>query len=68
MGYPIHLSLFYGGHLSTHYFRYLRHLSIFLQDSLFFLFFMNNSCIAHASFLQLKLFKRDIYQNLEHLS
>ena len=30
--------------------------------------FMNNFCIAHAFFLQLKLFKRDIYKNLEHLS
>jgi hypothetical protein len=29
---------------------------------------MNNFCIAHASFLQLKLFKRDICKNLEHLS
>ena len=29
-----------------------------------FLSFMNKFCITHASFLQLKLFKRDIYQKL----
>ena len=41
---------FSGGHLSTHCFQYLRHLSIFFNS--FFLFFMNNFCIAHACFLQ----------------
>ena len=63
MGYLIHLflsSLFFSsGHLSTHCFRYLGHLSIFSILS----FFLNN-----FFFLQLKLFKRDIYNNLEHLS
>ena len=42
------LFLFSGGHVSTHCFRYLRHLSIFSQ----LFFFMNNFCIAHASLLQ----------------
>ena len=50
MGYLIHLFLFSDRHLSTHYFKYLKHLSIFLI-SLFSSFFMNNFCIAHASFL-----------------
>ena len=48
MGYHIHLLLFLVGHLSTHCFKYLRHLSIFFNS----FFFMNNFCIAHASFLQ----------------
>jgi hypothetical protein len=57
-------SLFFSGrHLSTHCFRYLRHLSIF---SFNFLFFMNNFCVAHASFLQQKLLT-DRNKNLEHL-
>jgi hypothetical protein len=39
MGYLIHLSLslFLGGHLSTHCFRYLGHLSIFSQYFFIFL-------------------------------
>ena len=45
--YLIHL-FFLGGHLSTHCFQYLGHLSIF---SILFLF-MNNFCKAHVSFLQ----------------
>jgi hypothetical protein len=49
---------FHGGHLSTHCFRFLRHLSIF--SILFF-------CIATCLFLQLKNFKKDINKNLEHL-
>ena len=52
-------------HLSTHCFRYLGHLSIFL-NSFFLSFFMNNFCIAHVSFLQ-QNFERDINKNLEHL-
>ena len=62
-GYLIHLFLFLGGHLSTHCFRYLRHLSIFFS-TLFFslLFFMNNFCIAHVSFPQ-QNFERDINKN-----
>ena len=48
-------------HLSTHCFRYLGHLSIFL-NSFFLSFFMNNFCIAHVSFLQ-QNFERDINKN-----
>ena len=51
-GYLIHLSFFFSdGHLSTYCFRYLGHLFIFFS-TLFFSFFMNNFCIALASFLQ----------------
>ena len=60
-GYLIHLSfssLFLGGHLSTHYFKYLGHLSIFSHLSFFLLFFMNIFCIAHVSFLQKKHWER----------
>jgi hypothetical protein len=51
IGYLIHLFSFIpfsGGYLSTHCFRYLRHLSIFFN----FFLFLNNFCIAHASSLQ----------------
>ena len=65
MGYLIHLFFFFSdGHLSTHCFKYLGHLSIFSQ--LFFLFFMSNFCIAHASFLHSNCW-RDSNKNLEHL-
>ena len=40
------ISFFLGGHLSTHCFRYLEHLSIFS------LLFLNNFCIAQAYFRQ----------------
>ena len=50
----ISLLFFLGGHLSTHCFQYLGHLSIFYQ---LFSFFMNYFCIAHASFLQQKLWE-----------
>jgi hypothetical protein len=55
-GYLIHL--FSDGHLSTHCFRYLRHLSIFSQ--LFFLLFsfLNNFCIASCLFSTTKLWER----------
>ena len=49
-------SFFQGGHLSTHCFRYLRHLSIFF-NSPFFFFYMNNFCKAPASFCN-KTFER----------
>jgi hypothetical protein len=65
MGYLIHLSFFLsffsGGHLSTHCFQYLGHLSIFSQ----LLFsFMNNSCIAHASFSAIETFQERHLQEL----
>ena len=53
-------SSFLGKYLSTHCFRYLRHLSIFS------LFFMNNFCIAPCFFSATKLL-RDSNKNLEHL-
>jgi hypothetical protein len=59
-GYLIHFfSLFLGGHLSTHCFRYLRHLSTFFSTlfSLFFFIYVNNFCIAHATSLQQKLWE-----------
>ena len=60
-------SLFLDGHLSTHYFRYLGHLSIFSQLFFSFLsFFMNNFCIAPCLFSATKLL-RDSNKNLEHL-
>ena len=66
-GYLIHL-FFSSGHLSTHCFHYLGHLSIF--STLFFLFFlfffMNNFCIAPCPFSATKLL-RDSNKNLEHL-
>ena len=62
MGYLIHLSLFLGGHLSTHCFKYLGHLPIFSHLSLF----MNNFCIAPCFFFATKLL-RDSNKNLEHL-
>jgi hypothetical protein len=52
---------FLGGHLSTHCFRYLRHLSIFSNS-----FFMNNFCIAPYIFSAIKLL-RDSNKNVEHL-
>ena len=55
-------SFFLGGHLSTHCFKYLGHLSIFF----FSLFFMNNFCIATCFFYATKLL-RDSNKNLEHL-
>ena len=42
------ISSFLGGHQSTHYFIYLRHFSMFFNT--FFLFFMNNFCIASCFF------------------
>ena len=54
-------SLFLGGHLSTHCFKNFGHLFIFSQ-----LFFMNNFCIAHASFLYSNCW-RDCNKNLQHL-
>ena len=57
-GYLIHI-FFSGGHLSTHCFRYLEHLSIFFQYSLFL--FMNNFCIDHASFSIIGNFSRETF-------
>ena len=58
----IHLFFFFsGGHLSTHCFQYLRHLSIFSS-----LFFMNNFCIATCFFSATELL-RDSNKKLEHL-
>ena len=57
-GYLIHLFFFSGGHLSTHCFGYLGHFCVHFFSSLFFSFlslFLNNFCIAHASFLQWNL-------------
>ena len=72
MGYLLHL-FFSGGHLSTHCFRYLGHLSIFFSSlffffffSFFFSFFMNNFCIAPFFLSAIKLL-RDSNKNLEHL-
>jgi hypothetical protein len=45
-------------HLSTHYFKYLGHLSIFSQ--LFFSFLMNNFCIALCLFSAIKLWEISI--------
>ena len=56
----IFFSFFSGGHLSTHCFRYLEQLSIFFN------FFMNNFCMAQASFMQ-QNFSRNGNKNLEHL-
>jgi hypothetical protein len=53
------LSFFYGGHLSTHCFRYLEHLSIFS-----ILFFLHSYMPLYCNW---KTFKREIYRNLEHL-
>jgi hypothetical protein len=65
MGYLMHLPFFFsGGHLSTHYFIYFVHLSIFLI--LFFLFFINNFCIATCLFSAIKLL-RDNDMNFEYL-
>jgi hypothetical protein len=60
-GYLIHL-FFSDGHLSTHCFRYLGHLSIFF-NFLFFLFFlslffMNNFCITPCLFSAIKLWEK----------
>ena len=68
MGYLIHLFFFFSGrHLSTHCFRYLRHLPIFsILFFSFFLFFMNNFCIAPCLFSTTKLL-RDSNKKLEHL-
>ena len=63
------ISLFFsGGHLSTHCFKYLRHLFIFFLNSFFYFlsFFMNNFCIALCLFSITKLL-RDSNKNLEHL-
>ena len=50
-------------HQSTHCFKYLGHLSIF--SLLFLLFaFMNNSCIAHASFSIIGTFQERHLQEL----
>ena len=67
MGYLIHL-FFSHGHLSTHCFNYLGHLSIFSLIILYIYIyiFMNNSCLAHASFLHGNCW-RDSNKNLEHL-
>ena len=43
---------FSGRHLNTHCFKYLKH---FCVHFFLFSFFMNNFCIAHASFSQQKL-------------
>ena len=54
-GYLIHLFFFSGGHLSTHCFGYLGHFCVHFFSSLFYSFlslFLNNFCIAHASFPQ----------------
>ena len=61
-GYLIHLFFsFLGGHLSTHCFRYLGHLSIFFLNLYFFLFFLflllNNFCIAPCLFSATKLLR-----------
>ena len=56
----IFILLFSGGHLSTHCFRYLEHLSIFF----YFLFFMNNFCIDHASFSAIETFQEWHLQEL----
>ena len=65
IGAILFISLFFfffsGGHLSTHCFKYLGHLSIFSQ--FFFLFFMNNFCIAPCLFSATKLL-RDSKQKL----
>ena len=50
-GYLIHFILFLGGHLSTHCFNILDTCQFFQFSFSFLSFFMNNSCIAHASFL-----------------
>ena len=60
MGYLIHL-FFSGGHISTHCFQYLGHLSIF---SILFFSFMNNFCIAHASFSAIETFQKRHLQEL----
>ena len=60
----ISLFSFLGGHLSTHSFQYLEHLSIF--STLFFSFFMNNFCIAQCFFATTKIL-RDSNKNMEHL-
>jgi hypothetical protein len=39
-GYLIHLSLFLGGHLSTHCFQYLRHFHVHFFNSFFLFFFI----------------------------
>ena len=61
MGYLIHLffSLFLGGHLSTHYFQYLRHLSIFFNT-----FSLNNFCIATCLFSAIETFQERHLQEL----
>ena len=63
MGYLIHFFLlfFSGGHLITHCFRYLRHLSIFQYFSFYF---MNNFCIAHASSSAIETFQERHLQEL----
>ena len=48
---------FLGGHLSTHYFKYLGHLSIFSQLFFSLLFFKNNFCIAPCLFSATKLWE-----------
>ena len=60
LSYSSFLLFFFGGHLSTHCFRYLGHLSIFSS------FFINNFCIAPCFFYATKLL-RDSNKNLEHL-
>ena len=59
-GYLIHFFFFSGEHLSTHCFPYL---GLFFS---LFLFYMNNFCIAHASFLQ-QNFWVIATKTLEHL-
>ena len=49
--------LFLDGHLSTHCFRYLGHLSIFSYLFFLFSFFMNNFCIALCLFSATKLWE-----------
>jgi hypothetical protein len=52
-GYLIHLSFFSGGHLSTHCFRYLRHLCVFFSTFFYEYFF-----IAPYIFSATKLWER----------